>query len=30
VDLGTVLSGGARRELRLELGDGIVLTVVRG
>jgi hypothetical protein len=32
VDLGAVLaggSGGPRRELRLELGDGIVLTVVR-
>jgi transposase-like protein len=33
VDLGAVLSGGsdrARGELRLELGEGIVLTVVRG
>lgn len=30
VDLGAMLSGGARRELRLEFGDGIVLTVVRG
>lgn len=36
VDLGAVLSGGSssasvsRRELRLELGEGIVLTVVRG
>ncbi len=30
VDLGAMLSGGARRELRLELDVGIVLTVVRG
>lgn len=30
VDLGAVLSGGSRREIKLELGEGIVLTVVRG